>query len=151
MTIEYLCQRAYNEGISSSYTKIRTMHGVDGDMPSSIGLTEIHGSGSLWARVRRKQLREIVAALRKRVKRLVRIRSQPGADKSSKAQSEYSKAIAAAHEAGYAFHQKVGSLRCSWHGFFVLTIGMRKYRMWASEPLKVLFLRAIANGLRHSC
>ena len=43
-----------------------------------------------------------------------------------------------------------GSLRCSWHGFFVLTIGMRKYQMWASKPLNVLFLRAIANGLRHS-
>jgi glucosyl-dolichyl phosphate glucuronosyltransferase len=99
MTIEYLCRRAYNEGISSSYTKIRTMHGVDGDMPSSIGFTEIYGSGSLWARVRRKQLREIVAALRKS-------RSQPGADKSSKAQSEYSKAIAAAHEMGHAFHQR---------------------------------------------
>jgi glucosyl-dolichyl phosphate glucuronosyltransferase len=106
MTIEYLCRRAYNEGISSSYTKIRTIHGVDSDVPSSIGLTEIYGSGSLWARVRRKQLREIVAALRNRVKRLVRIRSQPGADKSSKAESEYSKAISAAHEAGYAFHQK---------------------------------------------
>ena len=104
MTIEYLCQRAYNEGISSSYAKIRTTHGLDGG--ALIGPTEIYGSDSLWARVRGKHPREIVAALRNRVKRLVRNRSQSTAEKSSGTQAEYSKAIAAAYEAGYAFHQK---------------------------------------------
>jgi glucosyl-dolichyl phosphate glucuronosyltransferase len=84
MTIEYLCQRAYKEGISSSYAKVR--------------------NGSLWARVRRKHPRAIVAALRNEVKRLVQDRWQSTAEKSSATQVE--DAMAAAYEAGYAFHQK---------------------------------------------
>jgi len=106
MTLEYFCQRAYNEGIPGSYAKIRTAHGLDSDVQSSLGQTERPGADSLWARVSAKQPREILAALRNRVERLMRIQSQSIADKSSKQQAEYLKAIAAAYESGFAFHQK---------------------------------------------
>ena len=107
MTLEYFCQRAYNEGISGSYAKIRTAHGLDSDIQSSLGQTERSGSHSLWARVSAKQPREILAALRNQLRRLMHIQSQSSAaDKSSRQQGEYLKAIAAAYESGFAFHQK---------------------------------------------
>jgi glycosyltransferase involved in cell wall biosynthesis len=97
MTIEYFRQRAYNEGISSSYAKIRSSHGLDSC--ASIGPTETYGSGSLWARIRRTRPKEIV-------KRLVQKRLQSIANKLSATQNDYSEVIAAAYEAGYVFHQK---------------------------------------------
>jgi glucosyl-dolichyl phosphate glucuronosyltransferase len=103
MTIEYLCQRAYNEGISSSYAKVRATHGLDNAL---IGPTETYGPGSRWAQIRGKHSREIVAVLRNRAKRLVRNRSKLTAEKSRGSQAEYSELIAAAYKAGYAFHQK---------------------------------------------
>jgi glycosyltransferase involved in cell wall biosynthesis len=106
MTLEYLCQRAYNEGISNSYARIRTAHGLDGDVRSSGGRAESCGSDNLWARVRSKELREIVAAMRNRVKRLINIQSDSTAHKVGSPQAEYLEAIAAAYEAGFAFHQK---------------------------------------------
>ena len=106
MTLEYFCQRAYNEGISGSYAKIRTDHGLDSDIQSSVGQTEKSGSDSLWARVSAKQPRDVLAALRNRLKRLMHIQSQSTADKSGKQQGEYLKAIAAAYESGFDFHQK---------------------------------------------
>jgi len=104
MTIEYLCQRAYNQGISNSYTNIRTTHGVDSDLQSSIGPTQ--RSDSLWVRARRNQIREIIATVRNRATRLLQIPSQSTAEELIEPQEEYLRAIAAAYEAGYAFHQK---------------------------------------------
>ncbi len=106
ITLEYFCQRAYNEGISGSYAKIRTAHGLDSDVQSSLGQTERSGADSLWARVSAKQPREVLAAVRNRLKRLMHIQSQSTADKSGKQQGEYLEAIAAAYESGFAFHQK---------------------------------------------
>jgi hypothetical protein len=47
-----------------------------------------------------------VAALRNRVKRLINIQSDSTAHKVGSPQAEYLEAIAAAYEAGFAFHQK---------------------------------------------
>ena len=104
MTIEYLCQRAYNQGISNSYTEIRTTHGLDSDTQSSIGLTQ--RSNSIWARARRKKIREIIVTMRNRATRLLQIRSRSTAEELIEPEDEYLGAIAAAYEAGYAFHQK---------------------------------------------
>jgi glycosyltransferase involved in cell wall biosynthesis len=91
MTLEYLCQRAYNEGISSSYTKLRADHGMDG----GVQCAQPESSNSPWARVRRKRPKEIIRAL---ARRLLPVQQQP--------QTEHLKAIGAAYEAGFAFHQK---------------------------------------------
>ena len=106
MTLEYLCQRAYNEGISNSYAKIRAAHGMDSDVQSSLGRPESCGPNRLWARVRGKRPREIIGALRNQAKRLVHIQSQSTAEELSRPQAEYLEAITAAYEAGFAFHQK---------------------------------------------
>jgi glycosyltransferase involved in cell wall biosynthesis len=106
MTVEYLCQRAYNEGISSSYTKIRTAHGLDSHTRLANDASHGNCSNSLWARVGRKSLAEIVIALRNRAGRLMRIRSQSAVKQMSGPQDEYSESMAAAYAAGFAFHQK---------------------------------------------
>jgi glycosyltransferase involved in cell wall biosynthesis len=96
MTLEYLCQRAYNEGISTSYTKIRAVHSMDPDIPPL--QPESCGSNSLWARVRRKQPKELIQAL---MKRLSSIQSE-----TQQLEGKHLKAIAVSHENGFAFHQK---------------------------------------------
>jgi hypothetical protein len=78
---------------------------MDSDVQSSLGRPESCGPNR-WARVRGKRPREIIEALRNRAKRLVHIQSQSTAEELSRPQAEYLKAIAAAHEAGFAFHQK---------------------------------------------
>ncbi len=95
MTIEYFRQRAYNEGISSSYAKIRSTHGLDSC--ASLHPTNTYGWHSLWARLRGKP--------RQVVKLLLQNRWQ-SVKKFSPTQVAYSEAIAAAYQAGYAFHQK---------------------------------------------
>ena len=104
MTLDYLCQRAYNEGISSSYVKVRAIHGLDGVALSAA--TEDNWLSILLARVRKKRLKENIAALGNRVGRALQKNSRSPNEKSSVKQFEHSKAIAAAYEAGYAFHQK---------------------------------------------
>ena len=95
-TLEYLCQRAYNQGISNSYTNIRTTHGLDSDVQSSKGATQ-HSD-----RARRKKIGEIISSMQNRAARLLQIRPT---EELIKFQDIYLGAIAAAYEAGYAFHQ----------------------------------------------
>jgi glucosyl-dolichyl phosphate glucuronosyltransferase len=96
MTIEYFRQRAYNEGISSSYAKFRNAHGLDRWAP--LRPTNTYGWPSLWARLRAKHPREFV-------KRIVQNRWL-SVKKLNPIQVACSEAIATAYEAGYAFHQK---------------------------------------------
>ena len=104
MTIEYFCQRAYNEGISGSFARIRTAHGLDDGLKGSIASAD--PSPSLQSRIG-KDIREVIIALRNRASRLGRVWSAASrADKLSTSHAEYLNKIEAAYTAGYAFHQK---------------------------------------------
>ena len=104
MTIEYFYQRAYNEGISSSFGRIRAEHGLDSDVNTSIASAQT--SRSVWSRISRKNTREIIIALRNSASRLIRVRSASFGDRLTASHAEYLQQITAAYEAGYAFHQK---------------------------------------------
>lgn len=58
MTIEYLCKRAYNQGISNSFTEIRMNRGIiDSTRNTSIKEKE---KASFFNRIKQKSLRELI-------------------------------------------------------------------------------------------
>jgi glucosyl-dolichyl phosphate glucuronosyltransferase len=112
MTIEYICQRAYNEGISSSYTQIRCAHGLDS---AGASLGSPRASSEPSDRGGGKKFKEFVRAARHRARRLVR--RQFERRDSIQRRDEYVRLIADAYLRGYEFHQKAvkeSSLLLGW-------------------------------------
>jgi glycosyltransferase involved in cell wall biosynthesis len=102
MTIEYLCQRAYNEGISASFASIRSAHGLDGN----VGQTTTNRPGSLWSRARGKSAKEMMSSLRNRMRSLMRVPSKLMSSRRDMREGAYLQAIGAAYQEGFIFHQK---------------------------------------------
>jgi len=110
MTIEYFCRRAYNQGISDSYTAIRHAPGLD-LWPSRVANTESPPSryATLYQRIRRKPVAEIPGAVWRWAKRAVmRPRQEPLPATSGATDDPHTglrQQIAAAYQAGYQYHQ----------------------------------------------
>jgi glycosyltransferase involved in cell wall biosynthesis len=86
MTESYFCKRAYNQGVSDSYTQIRAVHGLSCSAKSP------------YERLRQMSPNDIVRAISRRVKRVIgRSRKEP----FDKIQDK----IAQAYRAGWQFHQ----------------------------------------------
>jgi glycosyltransferase involved in cell wall biosynthesis len=86
MTESYFCKRAYNQGISDSYTQIRAVHGL------------AYSAKSLYEKLRQMSPSDIVRAIGRRAKRVIgRSRKEPFDEIQGK--------IAQAYRAGWQFHQ----------------------------------------------
>jgi len=92
LTIEYICKRAYNQGISDSFTQIRAAHGLT---ESSLLNSSLK---SRYEKFRQKSLNEIVKTLIRKTKKAIgSLRKEPYAEIRDK--------IAKAYQAGWQFHQ----------------------------------------------
>jgi glycosyltransferase involved in cell wall biosynthesis len=89
LTVEYLCKRAYNEGISNSFTQIRAEYW--GEQPPR----DRKGLRYYVQRAREMSLSELMKAGVRRFERLVNFHPYP----------EIQKQIDAAYQAGWQFHQ----------------------------------------------
>lgn len=92
LTVEYMCQRAYNQGISDSFTQTRAAQGpVEAPFFSS-------SSESRYERLSQMSLSDIGRTVCRRAKRIIRgLRREPYGEIRSK--------IAEAYRAGWLFHQ----------------------------------------------
>jgi len=92
MTESYFCKRAYNQGISDSFTQIRASGGLF-EVPSLRCITKSH-----YERLRQMSPSDIVRAIGRRAKRInARFKREPCAKIRNK--------IAKAYRAGWQFHQ----------------------------------------------
>jgi glucosyl-dolichyl phosphate glucuronosyltransferase len=106
MTFDYFCRRAFNQGISDSFTAIRESHGLglrtspdsrkeDGDM-----------TGLIWQSALRHAVRVIPGKLRFQISRMKRsVRGQVVAGRSIAAE-DLARAITVAYQDGYTYHQR---------------------------------------------
>jgi glycosyltransferase involved in cell wall biosynthesis len=110
MTIEYFCQRAYNQGISDSYTKIRHLHGLDilpcpSDNPALPRSFYAH----FYQWIKHKYLQEIPNILGHLIKRMILQSKQEGINNGSYIKDDpyanLHQQIARSYQAGYAYHQ----------------------------------------------
>lgn len=110
MTPAYFCRRAFNQGISDSFTVIRRSHGLDAfplGASANRSASAADGIPSLDYRLRSRRLTEITRAVLRGARRLL-IRDQPGPapiDAAADARRALHLAIQAAHDQGYAYHQ----------------------------------------------
>ncbi len=95
LTVEYLCKRAYNQGVSDSFTQIRATH-LDGK-PHDDQRSLRH----YVRRVREMSLTEVLGALAGQLKRLARRILPP----PSPPDAEMQKRMKAAYWEGWRFHQ----------------------------------------------
>lgn len=111
MTPAYFCRRAFNQGISDSFTAIRRAQGLDAiQVEDPAGQSPAPASGgvpNLYQRLRAKPLSEIPGAVLRRTQRLLRkIQPSPAlANPASDPHAALNLAIQAAHDLGYAYHQ----------------------------------------------
>jgi glucosyl-dolichyl phosphate glucuronosyltransferase len=106
MSLDYFCWRAFNEGISNSYTAVRNSHGLGLEVhANSEKLKEDDGmAGRIW----RKAFHHVAISSRLRfeMRRMMnRVRGQ-GVDPSM-AVEDHARAIAVAYENGYTYHQRL--------------------------------------------
>lgn len=100
MTVEYFCRRAYNQGISDSYTAFRKNHETSSILSKNVIALKVRcAMNSILDRVKEESVAEISSMIWKKVKandrsedpHLYRIRRK----------------IDLAYKAGFAFHQKM--------------------------------------------
>jgi len=92
LTVDYLCRRAYNEGVSRSFAQIRAEHLVEGAWEGDRGVRHY------LRRAREMPLRDLMRAIARRFRRSTTSRVSP-------VHSEIQGRIDAAHLAGWQFHQ----------------------------------------------
>lgn len=98
MTIDYLCQRSYSEGISDSYTKIREDHGLYADDLIAVDRKETKSRVYYLQRAREMSFTDLLRSLKNRVEILRRFFLPTRREKIMlRLQSAY-------HE-GWRFHQ----------------------------------------------
>ncbi len=68
MTLEYLCQRSYNEGISDSYSQIREDHALYADKVVSPVVKESRTAADFMRRAREMSFADWIAVLQNRVR-----------------------------------------------------------------------------------
>jgi hypothetical protein len=110
LTLEYICQRAYNQGISASFTQIRAARGLPGSpLPNSSNESRSERLNSHWkslkslyGKLRRKSIADVARIVGTRTKRTVaRTISKPRKGPYAEIQAEIDKAF----RAGWQFHQ----------------------------------------------
>lgn len=110
LTLEYLCQRAYNQGISDSFTQIRAARGLPGSPPpnsSNESRSERLNSHwerlkSLYGKLRRKSIADVVRIVGRRTKKTAaRTISKPRKEPYAEIRAKIDKA----YRAGWQFHQ----------------------------------------------
>lgn len=98
MTLDYLCQRSYNEGISVSYAEIREVHGLYVDQIPGLGRKEQKSMAYYVQRAREMSSTDWLRSLQNRIqgfrKRLIPTR-----------QERIMKKVQLAFHAGWKFHQ----------------------------------------------
>ena len=110
LTLEYFCQRAYNQGISDSFTKIRADQGLAPPVPGkSLPPDPAGGSLSrknLWERFEELSLTDRARALVGRARLLLRGLGKEAAPATAPGPPpEILVRMAEAHRAGWQFHQ----------------------------------------------
>ena len=98
MTLDYLCQRSYNEGISDSYTQIREDHALYADKLAGPASREPKTTAYFIQRAREMSSAEWLQSLQNRVQR-VRRRLLPTRHE------RILHKLQRAHQAGWKFHQ----------------------------------------------
>lgn len=93
ITIDYLCQRAYNQGISDSFTRIRAEHALDGAAPTPPRLQKIRTASP--ARLASVLARKAARAANRLVGRITR---SDAADAQRR--------MARAYRDGFRFHRR---------------------------------------------
>ena len=93
LTAEYLCRRAYHQGVSDSFTQYRAAHGLSGVPPTT----------TRWERVRQMSPAELAQAVARKARRGVtgligRLTNSPVADVERR--------MAEAYQAGWRFHRE---------------------------------------------
>jgi glycosyltransferase involved in cell wall biosynthesis len=110
LTLEYICQRAYNQGISASFTQIRAARGLPGSpLPNSSNESRSERLNSHWkslkslyGKLRRKSIADVARIVGTRTKRTVaRTISKPRKGPYAEIQAKIDKAF----RAGWQFHQ----------------------------------------------
>ena len=110
LTVEYLCQRAYNQGISASFTEIRAARGLPGSPPlnsSNENRAERLGGRwerlkSLYGKLRRKSIGDVAKIVGRRTKTtMARTISKPRKEPYAEIRANIDKA----YRAGWRFHQ----------------------------------------------
>jgi len=98
MTLDYLCQRSYNQGISDSYAQIRKAQDLNADQSSTTGGIHPKSSAYFKQRAREMSLTDWVRSLQNRI-RWVRRQLFPTQHEKILNQLQY------AHNAGWRFHE----------------------------------------------
>jgi glucosyl-dolichyl phosphate glucuronosyltransferase len=113
MTVEFLCRRAYNQGISDSFTQIRAAHRTEASSTQttkSDRLAERRGLARTLERIRGKSTAELWTAAKRRASRLgLRIGPLPqrlAAGHPDLPNPEIETRIRQAHDAGLRFHRE---------------------------------------------
>lgn len=106
MTEEYFCQRAYNQGVSDSYTAIRKYGGLD-SISHKDGSKHQEQKRNFFQRVCNKPLQEIPYAILNRVRRHTMKTTQPPVVKIEEPPfADLHRKIAASYKEGYSYHQE---------------------------------------------
>ncbi|MDJ0703956.1 MAG: glycosyltransferase [Leptolyngbyaceae cyanobacterium MO_188.B28] len=111
MTIKYFCRRAYNQGISDSYTQLRKDNRLSPQLvpgPTSSTYTEhipvpIKKLRSLYRRLRGKSFTQLPATLLRKIRS---IEHPASATPITAKLDQIQRQIYAEYHAGYAFHQQ---------------------------------------------
>jgi glycosyltransferase involved in cell wall biosynthesis len=110
LTLEYICQRAYNQGISASFTQMRAARGLPGSPPansSNESRSERLNSHwkslkSLYGKLRRKSIADVARIVGRRTKSTVaRTISKPRKEPCAEIRAKIDRAF----RAGWQFHQ----------------------------------------------
>jgi hypothetical protein len=111
MQVEYFCRRAYNQGISDSYTHIRRAEGLTREVISKWRQPgQFERFSNLYSRVRKKTPVQIPSAIWRRVvrlgRRIIHRTTQNDLVPQSSSLASIREQISIAYRAGYAFHQE---------------------------------------------
>ena len=113
MTVVYLCRRAYNQGISDSFTQARAAHRAETPRTQTSGSkrqAECRGVTRALGRIRGKSAAELWSAVTLRTKwwgrRIARLPERRAAELPPLPNPEIETRIREAHDAGLHFHQE---------------------------------------------
>ncbi|MGC1307609.1 MAG: glycosyltransferase [Phormidesmis sp.] len=108
MTVGYFCRRAYNQGISDSYSQLRRAHGLSPQLNvDSLETSEITPSFSLKTTINHWFRREpLISVTTKVLKKIISLYFHQSASLFSIELEQVQCEIQAAYKAGYIFHQK---------------------------------------------
>jgi glucosyl-dolichyl phosphate glucuronosyltransferase len=102
MTLEYFCQRAYNQGISDSYTQIRKKYRELNKQPTNDNFSSWQDKiKSIYQKIRSKSLRDLFRILLTKITKKSYDENQPENELD-----EMQQQIALSYQEGFAYHQE---------------------------------------------